>query len=96
MATASKDPVTGTFTGAGVSSNWFQTRAGFNLSLSGFGTATVTLQRSFDQGSTALDVETFTANAEKRVDDPESGVFYRVHCSAHSSGTIAYRLSGPA
>lgn len=89
----SRQPVSGSFTGTGTS-NDFITRAGFNLSLSGFGTATVQLQRSFDQGSTWLVVESFTADAERRVDDPEAGVHYRLECTVYTSGTIAYRLSG--
>lgn len=92
MAQATKNPVEGTF-GATGNSNPFVTREGFNLSLSGFGTATVVLQRSFDQGSNWRDVESFDADAEKRVDDPESGVYYRLNCSAYTSGPIAYRLS---
>lgn len=96
MATATIRPVSGSFTGSGQVSDWFQTAGGFNLSLSGFGTATVKLQRSFDEGDTAVDVETFTASAERRVDDPEPGVWYRFNCSSHSSGTISYRLSGGA
>jgi len=89
---AERQPVSGSFTGTGVSSA-FVTRGGFNLSLSGFGTATVELQRSFDKGSTWKTVSSFTASAEKRVDDPEKAVYYRFECTAHSSGTIAYRLS---
>lgn len=94
MSQARRDAVSGTFTAADQTSGDFVTRGGFNISLSGFGTATVTLQRSFDKGSTYVDVEAFTGSAERRVDDPESGVWYRFYCTAHSSGTIAYRLSG--
>lgn len=92
MAQAQKNPITGSFTGTGTSAA-FVTRGGFNISLSGFGSATVKLQRSFDAGSTWRDVESFTADVERRVDDPESGVFYRFNCSSHTSGTISYRIS---
>ena len=61
-------PLIGSFTGVEYSSN-FQTRAGFNLSLSGFGVGTVLLQRSFDKGATWVTVETYTADAEQRCDD---------------------------
>lgn len=92
MAEPTRKPVSGSFTGTGASDE-FVTRGGFNLSLQGFGTATVVLQRSFDQGVTWGDVESFTASAERRVDDPEAGVRYRVECTSHLSGTITYRLS---
>lgn len=51
------------------------------------------LERSFDDGSTWLVVDTFTASAERRVDDPDGSVIYRLNCTSWSSGTIAYRLS---
>lgn len=92
MAVASRTPVTGTFTGVSVSNNYV-TRAGFNLSLSGFDTATVILQRSFDDGSTWVSVRSFTADGEFRVDDPEAGVYYRLNCTSWTSGTITYRMS---
>lgn len=90
--TATRNPVAGTFTGVAVS-NAFVTRAGFNMSLSGFDMATVKLQRSFDDGATWRDVETFVGDAERRVDDPEAGVWYRLNCTSYTSGTISYRLS---
>lgn len=67
----------------------------FNLSLSGFGTATVKLQRSFDKGTTWKDVTdgSFTANVEKQGYEPEEQVYYRLNCSAYTSGTILGRLS---
>lgn len=92
MAQAQKTPVEGTFSATGVSSN-FVAREGFNLSLSGFSGDTVQLQRSFDNGVTWKVVESFTADAEKRVDDPESNIFYRLECTVYSAGTILYRLS---
>ena len=92
MANVSIRPVTGSFTGTGTS-NAFTSRGGFSMSLSGFGSATVVLERSFDEGSTWLNVESFTTDAERRVDEPNSDVFYRFECTVYSSGTIAYRLS---
>jgi len=92
MAEVFKTPVTGTFTSTGASAA-FVTREGFNISLRDFGDAEVQLQRSFDKGVNWGVVEAFTANAEKRVDDPESGVYYRFNCSSYTSGTIVYRLS---
>lgn len=68
-----------------------------NLSVGGSGwTATVTLQRSFDNGSTWLDVDSWTAPAE-RIFDPgtEGKVIYRlgVKTGGFTSGTIPVRLS---
>ncbi len=93
MTEAQRVPVAGSFTATGASSH-FVTRRGFNLSLSGFGTATVELQRSFDQGATWLTVKSYTAAVERVVDDPEHGVYYRLECTSYSSGTILYRMSG--
>jgi hypothetical protein len=72
-----------------------QTRmnTGFNLSLSGFGSATIALQRSFDNGDTWLTIEAFTADTEKLGESHESAL-YRLNATAYSSGTIAYRISG--
>ena len=91
MAQAQTTPVTGTFTATGNSSS-YKTRGGFNISLSGFGSATVELQRSFDEGVTWVAVESFTGNTERRVDEPEKGIHYRFEATAYTSGTIAYRL----
>ncbi len=65
----------------------------FNFSLSGFGSATVSLERSFDNGSTWKIVESFTADAEKKGFEPELDTTYRVNCSDYASGTILYRVS---
>lgn len=81
----------GTFSGTGQSSS-----SGlfgyFNLSLSGFGTATVQLQRSYDQGVTWKTRTSYTADTEAVIQEPEYGVLYRLNCSAYTSGTIAYRV----
>lgn len=90
--TATRQPVTGSFTSVSAS-NAFITRAGFNLSLSGFGSATVVLQRSFDKGNSWKNVESFSSDVERRVDDPEGGVWYRLNCTVYTSGTIEYRMS---
>lgn len=67
-----------------------------NLSVSGSSwTATVTLQRSFDSGSTWLDVDTFAENTEKFLVDYEPGVLYRIGVATggYTSGTVTVRLS---
>lgn len=65
-----------------------------NISISGTWVATVTLQRSFD-GVIWLDVTTWTANAEQSMNDPESGVTYRIGVATgnFTSGTVILRLS---
>jgi len=81
--------VQGTF-GATGTSDTINLGRGATLSLSGFGDATVKLQRSFDKGTTWKDVKSFTAEAERNVNG--SGELYRLNCSTYASGTIAYRL----
>jgi hypothetical protein len=83
--------IEGTITGTGTTSA--TTLSGiFNLSLTGFGTATVVLQRSTDGGITWGAVESFTADAEKTGESAGS-CKYRLNCSAYTSGTIKYKLS---
>lgn len=67
---------------------------GFNLSISGTFVATVTVQRSFDQGSTWRDVDTFTAPIETAGFDPEPVVVYRagVKTGDFTSGTVSIRI----
>ena len=59
-------------------SDGLYTEGAFNLSISGTFLATVTVQRSFDQGSTWRDVDTFTAPIETYGNDPEPVVVYHV------------------
>ena len=67
----------------------------FNISISGTWTGTVTAQRSFDQGSTWLDVATWTENTEEYGFEPERGVYYRagIKPGYYGSGTCVVRLS---
>ena len=93
------NPVQGTFTGTGVSDEFVpsirdvQEADEFNVTLSGFGTATVQLQRSFDDGATWIPVKEYTAAAAEVGREPEAGVRYRFECTSHTSGSIYYRLS---
>jgi len=72
-----------------------------NLSIWGTFEATVTLQRSFDGGSTwltcSLDAQgtpaVFTGAVELRIDDAEPGTLYRLSC-VWASGTVNYRFGG--
>ena len=65
----------------------------FNLSISGTFVATVTVQRSFDSGSTWLDVDTFTSSTETYGFDPHQ-VYYRVGVKTgdFTSGTVVVAL----
>jgi len=75
-------------------SDWIFIRGGFNFSLSGTWSATVHIQRSFDEGITPLDVEAFTANIEKIGEEPE-GAWYRfgVKSGNYTSGPVTGRIS---
>jgi hypothetical protein len=76
-------------------------RGKFNASVQGFGTATVKLERSFDEGATWQVVSkdssgadaSFTANCSLVVEEVEKGVMYRWNCTAWTSGTLACRLA---
>lgn len=82
----------GEFTSAGTSEA-IALEGWFNLSLNGFGSATVSLLRSLDGGNTFYGVEAFTADVENRGHEPESGALYKLICSPYTSGTIKYRIS---
>ncbi len=67
----------------------------FDFSLSGTWAGTVTLQRSYDGGSTWMDVQTYTANAEDQGYEPQLGVCYRfgIKTGAYTSGTAVGGIS---
>lgn len=93
--------VTGTFgaIGNGTAGSFI---GNFNVSLWGTFVGTAILERSFDGGTTFLPVSkdlggtanSFTAPMTIAISEPEPGVLYRFRCSAWTSGTINYRLSG--
>jgi len=61
------------------------------LSLSGTTwSATVTLQRTLDSGSTWLDVDSFTSNIETSISDSANNVLYRatIKTGDYSSGSV--------
>lgn len=82
--------ITGTFEATGQSAELKVSSANYTLSLSGGATATVKLQRSFDDGVTWKDVKSYTADAEENGFEPTSKVSYRLNCSAYTSGTVTY------
>ncbi len=75
-------------------SDGLYTEGAFNLSISGTFSATITVQRSFDRGSTWRDVDTFTAPIETFGSDPDPVVVYRagVKTGDYSSGTATVRI----
>lgn len=83
--------VTGTFDAVETSETIQVTNSHFTVSLS-FGTGTVKLQRSFDEGTTWKDVKTYTESVEENGFEPATGVQYRLNCTAHTSD-IDYILS---
>ena len=84
--------VDGEFVGTG-SSAPVVLKGKFNVSLAGFGSATVELQRSFDDGATWRNRKTFSADAEEVLEEPERDVQYRLSCTSFAVGPVAYRLS---
>ncbi len=67
----------------------------FNLSITGSWDATVTVQRSFDKGSTWYDVNTWDENTQEYGLEPEGGVWYRagVKDGEFTVGNCVLRIS---
>lgn len=102
--TPSPQAVTDNFTDTGAGT-WAQVRGFFNVSLSGDGVGTYKLEKTYDNGATAIDV---SKNADGDVMsfakltgaelsllcyEPESDVKWRWYCTADSSGTTKARIS---
>ena len=91
-ATVNSDETNGTWTEAFMPpSNPKLCNVGrFSVSVSGTFSATVTLQRSFDNGSTWLDVTTYTSENEDTRLDATFGILYRIGCKngEYTSGTV--------
>lgn len=79
----------------GTFSDAMDCQGNFNLSLSGTWVGTVFLQRSFDGGTTWMDVASYTSNVEDYGKESEAGVKYRFGCKhdGYTSGTVVGRLS---
>ena len=86
---------TASITGANSFSTGTKIFGPFNVSISGTFVATVTAQRSFDDGASWVDVESFTAPSEKRGSEGERDIKYRigVKAGAYTSGTVSVRVS---
>jgi hypothetical protein len=67
----------------------------FNVSISGTWVGKVTVQRSFDGGSTWFDVASWTSNAQEYGFEPERVVHYRagIKTAEFVSGQADVRLS---
>ena len=72
----------------------------FNVSVWGTFSATVVLERSFDAETTWLPVSfpdgtniSYTAAGSGSWAEIEYGVYYRLRCSAFTSGTVNWRIS---
>ncbi len=89
---AYKKLLEGSFTGTGQSGSLYL-YGDFDLSLSGWGSATVLLQKSYDAGTNWKTIETYTADAQPSgVQKNKDGALFRLNCTVHGSGTIVYRL----
>ena len=87
------DYVEASFTAPSQATDELTIRGKFTFFVRGGATATVELQRSFDEGVTWGIVESHTADVEKNGEEHVSGgVRYRLFCSAHTSGTATVRL----
>lgn len=102
--TPSPQTVTNSFTDVAVGT-WAQVRGYFNISLSGNGVGTYKLQKTYDNGATAIDVcknadgdvmsfdKLTAATLALLCYEPESDVKYRWNCTADTSGTTTARIS---
>lgn len=105
-------PVTGAFTAAAQTAGPFTPKdsplqdpgsggvQSFNFSVFGTFVGTVVLEKSFDAGTTWIQVfdrsgAAISTTTPKTiiVDEPEDSVQYRARCSAYTSGTANVRLS---
>ncbi len=66
-----------------------------NIWISGTWAGTITLQATYDDGATWIDVQAYTANAIDVLYEPEVGIAYRLgfKAVAYTSGTAVVRIS---
>ena len=91
----SRKTITRTITGANQYTDAIEVVGYFNLSISNTWAGTLTVQRSFDDGATWHDVDTWTENTQEYGLEPEGGVWYRagIGVGDYTSGTCVVRLS---
>jgi hypothetical protein len=86
--------ITDTFTGTGIGSETLQLhKKPVTLSVTGFGSATVLLQRRTAAG-TWVTAKTITQNTEETILAGMKGQYYRFNCTVWASGTIVCELGG--
>ena len=87
------DLVTKEITAQNTFSDRISVKGNFSISIAGTFVATVTVQRSFDAGSSWADVDTFTAPIETIGFDP-IGVNYRIGVKTgdFTSGTVTVTI----
>ncbi|RJR46019.1 MAG: hypothetical protein C4576_11360 [Desulfobacteraceae bacterium] len=81
--------------GENIFTDWLR-KPNANISVSGEGSWTVELQRTFDGGSSVLVVDSYTSSDEpSSISDKDPNVMYRlgVPAGGYTSGTIVVRLS---
>lgn len=90
----------GTFSGMTAGASLAVLNKTFNITLSGTFVGIARLERSFDAGVTWFaatfadgTVAAWSVPASTGWSEPESGVLYRLNCTAFTSGPIAWRLS---
>ena len=89
----------GPLAAVGHATAWQEFSGRFNLHLSGSFVGTVILERSFDGGATAAPCTnlgaavSFSSPSSEILEAPETGVLYRLRCTAYTSGPIQARLS---
>ena len=66
---------------------WAQLKGVADLSISGVTDSTVTVQRTFDNGTTIKDIESFVVDVEKTILASISGAHYRVGIKTGDYGT---------
>ncbi len=91
----SKANVNATLTAQNTYTDEVSIRGDFNISVSGTWAGTVTVQRSFDSGTTFVDVEGFTANTEKAGFETQNSMVYRIGFKTgdYTSGSALVRIS---
>jgi hypothetical protein len=99
--------IAGSFASA-VAGASIQTRDSFNVAIYGVFSATIVLEKSYDRQNVANDgaatwsavsrdiagnPASYSAPTGVVVSEPEAGVYYRLRCSAFTSGVANWRLS---
>lgn len=87
------DFIAGTFTAGGQTSDRIPIKGRFSLSLSGFGTATIQIRRTFNSGSSFFVIKEYTADVSEIGLEPGSDVEYDLRADSVGAGTITFRLS---